>query len=113
MRYDSMRDQMMDALNQLAKADMSQAPNYRTMLRIRDRMVWEGVPGALADRVVASMKIAISERCFADEELMRAAVETVAMKVGELYAMAESDFPSDPTEVFLAMARDFSLEMEF
>ena len=30
MRYDSMRDQMMDALNQLAKADMSQAPNYRS-----------------------------------------------------------------------------------
>lgn len=113
MRYDSMRDQMMDALDQLAKADMDQAPNYRTMLRLRDRMVWEGVPGALADRVVASMKIAISARCFADEELMRAAVETVAQKAGELYVMVESDFPSDPESVFMAMARDFSLEMEF
>ena len=113
MRYDAMRARMMDMLAEVAKADLDQTPNYKTMLRLRDRMVWEGVPGALADKVVASMKIAISEMCFADEELMRVAVETVAQKVGELYVMAESDFPSNPTEVFLAMARDFSLEMEF
>lgn len=113
MRYESMRAQMMDMLRHLSMADMHQTPNYKTMLRLRDRMVWEGVPGALSDRVVAGMKIAISDRCFADEELMRVAVETVAQKVGELYVMVESDFPSDNESVFLAMARDFSLEMDF
>lgn len=113
MRYDYMREQMMDMLAEIAKADLGQTPNYKTMLRLRDRMVWEGVPGALAGKVVASMKISISERSFDDEELMRVAVETVARKVGELYVMAESDFPSDPESVFLAMARDFSLEMDF
>ena len=113
MHYDYMPTQMMEALDQVARIDMRQALRYKTMLRLRNSMVRKEVSGAMADQVVANMKIAISERCYADTELMRTAVETIAKKVGELYAMVDCDFPSDPASVFLTLSRDFSLEMEF
>lgn len=114
MRYDAMRAQMMDMFSQLASwPNMNQTPNYKTMLRLRDRMTWEGMPGEVADQVVAGMKISISERCFTDDELMRVAVETMAAKAAQLYEVVQRDFPTDPRAAFLSLARSFSLEMEF
>ncbi len=113
MSYSYMRDQMIDVLEQMSRMNLSQAPNYRMMVALRDAFVNYGVPRATAELLVSTMKISVSEQAVNDKELMRRVCEGYGVMVGDMYRMISADFVSSPDQVLLAMAGQLSLTMEF
>jgi len=113
MINDHMRNKMIDVLDELSKVNISQAPNYRMMVALRDAFVDYGLPRATAERLVASMKISVSEQAVMDEELVQRVCETYGVLVFDMYTTIKSDFENSADDVLCAMAGQISLKMEF
>lgn len=111
--YNHMRDQMIDMLDQLSKVNISEAPNYRMMVALRDAFVDYGLPRATAERLVASMKISVSEQAANDDELMQRVCETYGVLVFDMYTTIKADFENSADDVLCAMAGQMSVTMEF
>lgn len=111
--YNHMRDQMIDLLDQLSKVNISQAPNYRLMIALRDSFENHGVPRATAEKLVATMKISVSEQAVNDAELVQRVCETYGALVGDMYNMIQADFVSSADQVLMCMAGQLSITMEF
>lgn len=113
MTYNYMRDQMMDLLTQLSKVNVTEAPNYRMMIALRDAFVTYGVPRATAEQLVSTMKISVSEQAANDAELVRRVCETYGVLVGGMYQVISADFESSADQMLVRMAGEFSITMEF
>lgn len=111
--YNHMRNKMIDVLDELRKVNISQAPNYRMMVALRDAFVNYGLPRSTAERLVASMKISVSEKAANDEELVRRVCETYSVLVFDMYTTIKSDFENSADDVLCAMAGQMSIQMEF
>ena len=111
--YDRMRNKMIDLLDELSKVNISQAPNYRMMIALRDAFVDYGVPNATAEQLVATMKISVSEQAANDAELVRRVCETYGVLVADMYRTISADFGSSADHMLVRMAGQFSITMEF
>jgi hypothetical protein len=111
--YSYMRDQMIDVMEQMSRINVSESPNYRMMVSLRDAFVNYGVPRATAELLVSEMKISVSAASVNDAELMRRVCEGYGVLVGDMYRMISKDFESSPDQVLLAMAGQMSITMEF
>jgi hypothetical protein len=113
MSHNYMRNQMMDLLDHLSKVNIAQAPNYRMMIALRDSFENYGVPRATAERLVATMKISVSEQAVNDQELVRRVCETYGALVANMYRIISADFENSADDVLVSMAGQFSITMEF
>ena len=111
--YNRMRDQMINLLDQISKVNISQAPNYRMMISLRDAFVHYGVPRATAETLVSKMTISVSENAVNDQELVRRVCEAYGVLVGDMYRMISADFENSADDVLCAMAGQISVTMEF
>lgn len=111
--YNHMRDKMIDVLDQISKVNISEAPNYRVMLALRDSFVAYGVPRVTAETLVSKMKISVSAQAANDHELMRRVCETYGVLVGDMYQVISADFENSAHDVLCAMAGQLTLSMEF
>lgn len=113
MMYNRMRDQMMDMFDALKKLELSEAPNYKFMVALSERLKADGVPTQVAERLVTGMTVKIGESAGADKELMRRAVECYADLIVRMRDQIQKDFSSNAYDILESIAHEFALTMEF
>lgn len=84
--YSYMRDQMIDLFTALSRVNIADAPNYKVMVALCERLKANGLPAEVAERLVPRMDIKISDQAAADDELIRLAVECYADLVMRMLA---------------------------
>jgi hypothetical protein len=104
------RQNILDAAQELGKTDLSRGPNYQVMRQVYAYLV--GQPGD-AD-VVASMSINVSEGGFKDTELLAAVVNSVALALKRMYRTLEIDFGSTKAaSMIVRMAPQFRIDLDW
>jgi hypothetical protein len=112
------RQNVLDAAQELEKTDLSRGPNYQVMRQVYAYLVGQpgdaGVPGDVAADVVASMSINVSEGGFKDTELLAAVVNSVALALKRMYRTLEIDFGSTKAaSMIVKMAPQFRIDLDW
>ncbi len=94
--------------------DISENPNYKTMILMRQALIHEGIPLVLAEQIVANMKISVSERVFVvASDSLHNLINKIAHAIHLMYIQVQKDFYNDSNVICLYLCRDMKLELEF
>ena len=95
-------------LVQMREMDISTLPNYRIMLRLRNKLL-AVIPKDQADTVVSRMKIEVSEKEYEDSNFVDKVVDGFAELLINIYVQCSFD---EIENAFIEMASDFSIEIK-
>lgn len=112
-QYDFIRKQLMQGMAQLKTVRMSEAPNYVTMLQLKRTLEADGMASALAEKIVARMKIEVNGQVAADKELMQEICETYSTLIMQMHNQIQIDFDSNADELILDMVQQLKMELNF
>lgn len=107
-----------EKIDQLSKVfenlTISSLPNYKAMGSMRLALIKEGIPVFLAEKIVANMKISVSEKVFTEaSDSLHNLINTMAHAIYLTYIQVRKDFINDSDVIFLCLCRDISITLEF
>ena len=110
--YD-MRRQFIELLDRMQEVDISEFPNYKVMVRVKNALVEKGFPEQRAERLAALMPISVSASASADDELVNKAADAVANAAYRMLIQVSKDFSGNPHDVLESMVGNLALTMDF
>ena len=106
------RSQLLEYIHLLENVNISQTPNYRMMLTLRNAISERGIPVHVANRIVTTMTLNVSEVAINDTDLVNRVVSVYADTLSKLNAHLEQDF-GDADQMLISMAASMHIEMDF
>jgi hypothetical protein len=93
--YDEYKQQILETFDDVLSMNMGQAPNYLTMLMIRDKLKAKGVPAFFAEQAVCRAQIVVSPEIFEDQVFMDKVTDSFSEVIFRIYSFAVPNFDDD------------------
>jgi hypothetical protein len=93
--HDEYKQQILETFNTVLSMDMNKAPNYLTMIMIRDKLKAKGVPSHFAEQAVCRAHIMVSQEIFEDQQFMQQVTDSFSEVIFRIYSFAVPVFDDD------------------